>query len=168
MANTWQAPKEVWEVLERVRKSHPRLDLAKIAVAMVDSKPFIKNRFNWGRVSKFSPSNKIWMGARFDFCINICTEIWSTLTDPQRDAFIDLHLTRLDAEYEPETVIEGKKKVVVRDEMGRIKYTSTVKLNDNGEIKWIVYPLDLLVFAENIKRYGLWTYDIGQIKEAVG
>ena len=56
-------------------------------------------------------------------------------------------------------MVEGNKKVPVKDEWGRVKYTNVVKTDDDGKPKWRVDPFDLDVFAKNVLHYGLWMKD---------
>lgn len=160
MPLTWKAPSNVLDMLQNVKNTHhsPRLDQASFTVVFNESKPFTKNRFNWGSVAKFSSFNKLFQDPdKYDFCITLCSDVWhSILTNDQKQALLDLHLTRCEPEYIPETVVEGKKKKVVKDEWGRIKYTSDIKYDDDGNPKWLVAALDLTVFMNNAKRYGLW------------
>lgn len=170
MPLTWKAPKEIVELVNEVKNKHhvPRLLEANVAVALTDTKPFKKNRFNYGNVVKFSTFNQMWQGARYDFCITLCATVWrDILTDVQRESLIDLLLERCSVEYEPETVEENGKKIVLKDDVGRIKYTDEIKVDEEGVPKWVVNPLDLHVFAQNAKRYGLWCDDLDEIKSAI-
>jgi len=169
MSLTWKCPDNVFELLSFVKaKHHPDLEKAAFSIAFNDSKPFIKNRFNWGGVNRFSEFHKIWHDTKIDFCVTICSDVWHSILDnDQREALLDLHLTRCELEYVPEIVIEGKKKIVVKDEWGRIKYTDEIKLDDNGLPKWMVVPLDLTVFCKNVKRYGLWCAELEDLQSAM-
>jgi hypothetical protein len=151
MSIIWKAPSTILDQLNELKQKHhsPRLDAAEFVVAFNESKPFVKNRFNWGSLKRFSDFHKIWQGQKY--------EIWqSMLTPDQQLALLDLHLCRCAPEYVPESVIEGKKKKVIKDEWGRVKYTNELKYDDNGNPKWVVTPLDIEVFMENVSRYGLW------------
>jgi hypothetical protein len=169
MPVTWKAPTNVLEMLAEVKeKYHGELADASIVVTFTDSKPFVKNRFNWGSVKKFSEANKIWFAQKHDLCIDLCSEVWhSVLDNRQREALLDLHLSRCAPEYEPEEVVENGKKKVVKDEFGRVKYTQTVKLDDEGNPKWVISPLDLTVFTSNVRRYGLWCPELDGLREAI-
>jgi len=170
MPITWKATQNVWDLVSEVKLKHhdQRLSQASIAVSFSDSKPFIKDRFNWGNVSRFSGFNKIWMNTKHDFCIQICSDVWSAiLTTEQKEALIDLHLSRCAAEYIPEVIVENDKKVVVKDQWGRVQYTNEVKLDDEGNPKWRVLPLDLIVFTQNVGRYGLWCNELNDFKQAI-
>jgi len=163
MAVIWKAPANILDQLNEVKaKFHsPRLDGATFAVALMDSKPFVKNRFNWGTVKRVSDFQKIWLSQEFQFCVVLCSDVWHTILTPaQKEALLDLHLSRCSPEYLPETVMEGKKKITVKDEWGRIKYTDEIKYDENGNPKWIISPLDLEVFTENVRRYGLWCSEL--------
>ncbi len=170
MSLIWKSPADVLELLETLKlEHHPELELAKFTVAFDESKPFNKDRFNWGNVYKFSQFNKLWQVEKFDFCILLCSEIWySILSKDQQTAWIDLHLTRCGVEYIPETVMEGKKKKVVKDDWGRIKYTTEMKLDDDGRPKWVINPLDLPVFCKNASRYGLWCPALSDLQTVIG
>ena len=54
------------------------------------------------------------------------------------------------------TVVENKKKKVVKDQWGRVEYTTDLKLDANGDPIWRVMPIDLYVCAANARKYGLW------------
>lgn len=166
----WKAPNAIDELVESVLKKHhsPRLDMARIAIALDDSKAFVKNKFNWGNVSKFSYFNKLWQNQKFDFALVLCSDSWhDILTDSQKEALVDLHLTRCEVEYIPETVIEGKKKKVVKDDWGRVKYTNEIKTDDEGNPKWYVSPLDVYVFVQNVSRYGNWCSEFCEIEKVI-
>lgn len=166
MATIWKAPANVCEQLQSIKEQnhHPRLQEATIAVAFNDAKPYVGDRINLGKVSKFSSFNKIWMNQQYDFSIVLCSDVWHSILNPeQREALLDLHLTCCQVEYVPETVQEGNKKVVVKDEHGRTKYTEEVKLDDEGNPKWKKIPLDLYVFCDNVSRYGLWCQPLTEL-----
>lgn len=171
MADRWSADQVVYELLENVKeKNHPHLAAAKIAVEFVDSKPFIKDRLNLGKVSKFSKAAKIWHppNKRYDFCISICADVWMDLLQvAQREPYLDLKLCQCQVEYEPEVVEENGKKQVVKDEYGRVSYTDEVKVDADGEPMWKVVPVGIPVFVENVKRYGLWYEDFVELKQAI-
>jgi hypothetical protein len=163
MPVTWKAPANILDQLNEIQLKHhsPRLDAAKFVVALSETKPFIQNRFNWGAVKRFSEFQKIWLSEEYDFCIVLCSDVWHSILNPeQKEALLDLHLSRCSPEYVPETVVEGKKKKVVKDEWGRVKYTNEIKYDENGNPKWVVHPLDLEVFTDNVLRYGLWCSEL--------
>ena len=166
----WKAPNVVDELVEVVLNKHhsSRLQMAQIAIALDDSKSFVKNKFNWGSVNKFSSFNKLWQNQKFDFAIVLCSDSWNNiLNDSQKEALIDLHLTRCNLEYVPETVMEGKKKKVVKDDWGRIKFTNEIKVDDEGNPKWYISPLDIYVFVQNFERYGNWCSEFCQLNKFV-
>ena len=169
MALTWKCPDNVMELLDSVKnKNHPHLEQANFVVAFNDAKPFVKNRLNWGNISRFSEFNKIWQSEKYDFCVVICSDLWHSILDnSQREPLLDLHLCRCNVEYIPETVIEGKKKQVVKDEWGRVKYTDEIKLDANGNPKWQVSPIDFAVLCKNVYRYGLWCSELGAVKDVI-
>jgi len=170
MPAVWQANLDVVQLVEKVRlKNHvPRLELASVAICFSDTKPFVGGRFNWGKVSKFSPVAKLYHAKCFDFLITICADAWvSILDESQREALIDLHLERCQVDYEPVCEeINGVKKPI-KDEWGRIQVTDVIKTNDDGSPKWKVDPLDLNVFQSNVLRYGCWCEDLIEFKTAV-
>lgn len=169
MSVVWKSSSNVLDIVEKVKEAyHLHLKDAKIAVAFDESKPFVKDRFNWGKVGKFSDFNKIWQTPSFDFSIVLCSDVWNDMLNAsQQEALIDLHLCRCEVEYEPEIVMEGKKKVKVKDDLGRIKYTKEIKRDEDGNPKWRVAPLDLDVLSKNISHYGLWLDDFIQLKDTV-
>lgn len=170
MAITWKAPSNVFDLLNTIKEQHhcPRLQTARIAVAFTDAKPFVKDRLNLGKTSKFSPFAQIWQKEVYDFCIVLPSDLWHTIcNDDKRAALLDLHLTRCQVEYVPETVIEGKKKRVVKDDWGRTQYTDEIKCDEDGNPKWYVAPLDLVAFSQNGRRYGMWYEDLASLVDAL-
>lgn len=168
----WEVSSEVQAVVEEIKtKNHfKRLQEAQIAVSFNEGKPFVKGRFNWGKTSKFSSFAKIWhpKNKRYDFHISMPSDAWhSVLNASQREAWIDLHLTRCQVEYVPITVEEDGKKKPAKDEWGRVQYTEEIKRDDEGNPKWLVVPLDLNVFQENVFRYGCWCQDLLDFKAAI-
>ena len=96
MSIVWKAPSNILDLLDQVKTKnhHPRLETARVTVALNDSKPFLKNRFNWGTVTKFSEFNKLWQDEPHDFCLNVCSDVWHDLLDTnQQEALIDLQLS---------------------------------------------------------------------------
>ena len=168
MATSWKSPANVFELVDALKSQHhhPRLEQAQIAVCFMDNKPFSPNgRINWGKVTKFSQFNRIWQAHKYDFSMVICADLWhSILSKHQREALVDLQLSRMEVEYEPEMNEEGKP---VKDEWGRGQFTNDVKLDDEGSPKWRVLPLDLDVFAKNVRRYGLWCEEIHDFSHVV-
>ena len=108
--NPWKAPSEVVELVNQIKtRHHPRLATALVAVSFDDSKPFLRNKLNLGKVSKFSPLARLWQGQQHDFCLSIPMDLWhSILKGSQREAYLDLQLTRCTVEYKPEEVEERK------------------------------------------------------------
>lgn len=166
----WEVSEDVVNLLAKVKnKFHNNLSQATFALAFDESNAFVKNKFNWGKTLKFSEFNKLWQKpTKFDFAIVLSSSVWSEyLDDTQKEAIIDLHLCRCDAEYEPEVVLEGKKKIKVKDEHGRIKYTNTIKLDSNGNPKWKLDAIDMDVLSKNVKHYGLWSNEFLDIKNVI-
>lgn len=166
----WCAPAEVFDLVNTVKKKWhlPRLEEAEIAISFNDSKPFKNGRFNWGKTAKFSSLAKLWHSKKYDFHISLCADAWLTvLKASQREALIDLHLTRCVVEYMPETIEENGKKHPVKDEWGRVQFTNEIKKDDDGIPKWKIDPLDLNVFQENVIRYGVWCQDLLDFKSAI-
>lgn len=163
MANKpWPAGPEVVAVLEEIKEKnhHPRIELAKVALAFVDAKAFVKDRFNWGKARRLSPVSQLWhaKGKVYDYEIILPADGWyQVLQGIQKEAWIDLHLARFRPEMKPTTVeINGKQKPV-KDKFGRIEYTDEMKIDEKtGEPIWKCDPLDLHVFADNASRYGVW------------
>lgn len=167
--NPWKAPQEVFDLVQNVKNKHhaDRLTEASIAVCFDDSKPFVRNKINLGKVTKFSHLAKLFQSQPYDFVLTLCSDLWvEVLDNSQREALIDLLLTRCQVEYIPETVEENGKKKPVKDEWGRIQYTKEVKTDEAGNPKWKVSPLDIDVFTENVRRYGLWLDCIIEFKDA--
>ena len=131
MSNPWVASNEVVSLLAVVKSKHhsPRLDQCEIAVCFDEGKAFLKNKLNLGKLSKFSPTARLWQRNKYDFCISIPMELWTTVLQPrQREAYLDLMLTRLDMEYIPEIIEENGKKKKVMDEFGRVQYSQVPKI----------------------------------------
>jgi len=170
-AMVWRAGQDVVDLADAVKQAHhlPRLDAAEIVVAFSDAKPFVKNRLNLGSVRKFSSSQKIWLAKECTFCITLIADVWHKILQDQncRKAWIDLHLTRCEPVYIPETVEENGKKKVVKDDWGRVQYTTEIKLDDDGNPKWQIVGLDVGVFTQNVKRFGLWYEDLQEFGKVV-
>lgn len=150
--------------------NHPHLEQALIALEFVDSKPFIKDKVNLGKVSRFSKATQLWFSqdAQYNFLISVCADVWyGILKETQREALLDLHLTRCGVAYEPETVVINGKKTTVKDEFGRVEYTDQIKTDDEGRPVWKLSPLDIGVITSNIRRYGLWYDDLLELKDAI-
>lgn len=166
----WKAPDEVVNLLDQVKAKHHTVPLgaAKIAISFDDSKSFLRNKLNLGKVTKFSPLARLWQVERHDFCLSIPMELWlAVLKGNQREAYLDLQLSRCGVEYLPEEVEENGKKKPIKDEWGRVHYTQEIKVDDEGNPKWKVMPLDLEVFSANVRRYGLWHDDLLELKDAI-
>jgi hypothetical protein len=168
--DVWPADQTVFQLVEKVKaKHHPRLADAHIAVSIADNKAFVNDRFNWGKTSKFANRAKIWHpdDKRYDFEISISADAWNILTEAQREAYIDLRLSCMQLDYEPEVVEENGKKKPVKDKYGRKVYTTTPKLDKNGNVKWKVIPPDIYVITDNVSRYGLWCRDVIEFAQVV-
>jgi hypothetical protein len=170
----WQAGTDVTDLFHEIKTKHhlPRLEMARFAVCFTDTAPFLKGRFNWGKVQKFTPMAKLWHheDMKYDFLVVLCGEAWQNILDmKQREALVDLHLTRCDVDFEPEMAIDPitNKNTVVKDEFGRIQMSTNVKVDDDGVPKWKVHPLDLHVFTSNVTRYGVWSEELLDFKKAV-
>lgn len=157
-----KAPAPVTDLFREVReKHHPNLDQAAIGVCFTDAKPFRGDQINLGKVSKFSPADQVWQDTKRDFCITLCADVWyQILNEEQREALADLHLTCCDVEHEPVVEIVGNRKKPVKDEWGRVQKTDEIKYNDDGSPKWKIRPLDLIVFADNARKYDLWLKEV--------
>jgi hypothetical protein len=170
MSNPWKASDEVVQILDLVKSKHhsPRIDDCRVAVCFDDSKPFVKNKLNLGKLSKFSSTARLWQREKYDFCLIIPMELWTTILKvDQREAYIDLMLTRCDMEYVSEVIEENGKKIKLTDEFGRIQYSKVPKEDKEGNVKWKIDPLNLEVFAKNVRKYGLWQEDLLILKEAI-
>lgn len=168
--NAWKAPADILAMVDDVKQRHhaQRLGPASVAVAFDDSKPFLKNKINLGKVTKFNAFSKLWQNTRHDFCLTIPSDLWvSVLNSTQREAYLDLQLTRCEVEYYPEIAVENGKKKPIKDDWGRIQYTDKMKTDDAGDPKWKVVPLDLEVLIKNVRRYGPWLDELTELKEAI-
>ena len=158
MADTWKASEDVQELCNSlITKYHSDLEQARFIVVFSDTKPFNRDRLNFGKATKFSQFNKLFQGTKYDYCLNVCADVWqSVLTDDHKEALIDLLISCCSPEYEAEVIVENGKKKTVKDEWGMVKYTNELKLDDDGDPKWLVMPLDIVAFVDNARRYGLW------------
>lgn len=167
----WPADESVFSLVEKVKKLWhlPRLAEANIAVSMADTKPFVNERFNWGKTTKFSNSAKVWHpeNKRYDFLITLSINAWDILITEQKEALIDLHLNCMQIEYEIEMVEKDGKKKPAKDKWGRKVYTETPKMDEDGNYKWKVFKLDLPVIQYNIARYGCWCQDLIDLNSAI-
>ena len=166
----WRAPSEVQDLILKVKAEHhsPRLDQGTLAVCFDDSKPYVKNRINLGKLAKFTSIAKLYQRDRFDFVLTVPSDLWSeVLTDERRrEAYFDLQLSRCDMEYIPEVIEENGKKVKVADESGHVKMTNEPKYDAEGNPKWKILPLDLTTFFGNVRRYGIWLDELEMLNEA--
>lgn len=169
MANVWKASDDVLDIVKKVQSLHhsPRLDRAVIAVCFDESKPFVKNKINLGRILKSSPLSRLWQIRPHDFCLVIPSDLWHSVLTDRREAYVDLQLTRCVVEYLPDTVEENGKKKPIKDEFGRVQYSTEPKCDEEGNPKWAISPADLEAFASNVRRYGLWLDELVDIKDAV-
>lgn len=166
----WKVPGDVLGLIYDLKERfhHPRLEGAEIVACFEDSKAFKHERLNLGKVFKFSEVNKIWQAKPAVFGISISSNLWHDVLNAQtREAYLDLQLARCQVEYVPEMVVENGKKKPVKDDWGRTVFTNEIKVDENGEPKWRVVPLDLSVFIGNVRRYGLWCDDLVDFGEAV-
>jgi len=171
-SQTWPAPADVVGLMEEVKEqNHPRLELAKVALAFVDAKAFLKGRFNWGKARKFTPQAKLWHAKdkKYDFEITLPADGWyQVLQGVQKEAWLDLHLSRFRPEMKPVMVEVNGKQKPVKDDFGRIEYTNDMKIDEKtGEPIWCVDPLDLHVFSDNAARYGVWCQDLQDFEAAL-
>ena len=167
---TKAGPQVVAQLNEVKEKNHPHLEQALIAVQFADSKPYVKDRLNLGRVSKLSKAAKLWLpnNEKWDFVVTLPADVWYGLfNDKQKEAWLDLLLTRCQVEYEPNTVVENGKKIVIKDEFGRVEYTDQFRCDDEGRPIWKVSPCDAAVIAANIGRYGAWFESFVNLKMAI-
>lgn len=164
---------DVIQVLDDIkRKHHARIIDASVAVLFKAVKPFTGDgRFNFGQVKKFTPSAKIWHHPNrvYDFEITIPEDSWHVILTPhQREALLDLHLTRCTAEFVPLEVEKNGKRKKAKDQWGRLQFTDQIRLDEaTGLPIWKVLPLDIMVLAENARRYGLWHDDLRYLGDAV-
>lgn len=162
----WAVGDDVARLIEQVKQKHhlKRLEMAEIAACFVENKPFTADgRFNWGRVRKFNAMDKLWhpQDRAYDFLMVLCSDAWhSVLNQHQREAYIDLMLTRCTADYKPVEVVENGKAKKVKDKWGRLEFSEDIRCDEAGNPVWKVAPLDIVVFAMNAKRYGLWHEDL--------
>ena len=167
----FQAKQELFDFVEEVKnKNHEHLGSARIAVCLNESKAFEKNKFNFGKVTKFSQSAKIWHPAnkKFDFLLNFSMQAFEeVLSKAQQEANIDLLLSCCKTEYLPEVVIENNKKKPVLDELGRVVFTKEFKLDKDGNPVYKVSPMDICVYHENVSRYGCWCEDLIEFKKVI-
>lgn len=174
MSSFWSASADLNSKLSQLIEKYHQSRLStpvgdcKITIALTDSNAFVDDKLNWGVIKKFNKFNKVWMNKDFDFCIVLSSELLNILKETQKEAILDLHLSRIRPQYQPKKIVESGKKVIVKDEWGRTEYTDQIKLDKDGNPKWILDPvLDLQVFANNIKRFGFWCEDLVDFQEAI-
>ena len=166
--NPWKAPSEVVAIVEDVKQTHPELKQARFAVSFDDSKPFLNNKLNLGKLTKFSPLSKLWQGQQYDFCLTIPMDLWqSVLKEDQKAAYIDLCLSRCTVEYKVDEIEENGKKKKIKDEWGRVQYTNEIKTDDDGNPKYKIEPLSIEVYIDNISRFGLWMDSLQELSVVV-
>lgn len=166
----WQAGNEVADLLNHVKESYhsPRLAEAEIGVCFDDSKPFKKGKFNWGKVVKFAPVAKLYQEKKLDFALIIPADVWhEVLSGKQREAYLDMLLTRCQAEYLPVTIEENGRKKPVKDKWGRTEYSDEIKLDEEGNPVWKTVSMDACILADNVKRFGPWFEDLEKVEEAL-
>lgn len=165
----WSADQSVFDLVEKVKTKHhlPRLADAGIAVTIKDAKAFVRNRFNWGTTTKFSPAAKVHLDKSYDFLITLASDAWNILSGDQKEALIDLRVSCCQVEYEPEMIEENGKKKPVKDKWGRNVYTNIIKMDEEGNPKWKAVPLDLHIIQDNVGRYGCWCQDLVDLKSAI-
>jgi hypothetical protein len=168
----WIASAAVNDLLAKVRIKHSHLEEHNVSIIVLfsDGKPFVNDRINLGSLKRTPKLARVLGGGTqsYEFCLIVNMDVWTEILNPtQQEALLDLHLSRIEPEYEPETITENKKKKVVKDELGRVKYTSVVKTNEDGRPKWKLNPLDLQVFTQNVTRYGLWSEELATFSKAV-
>lgn len=170
MTLPWKAPKEVTDLMEEVKsKNHDeRLATADVLVWFDESKPFVNNSLNLGKAIKLGPVHRVLDEDRHNFLITLPSDVWhNILVGKQREAWLDLHLTRFTPDYKPQTVIVNGRKRPVKDQWGRIEYTTEVRTDKNDNVIWKVLPLDLEVYTDNIGRYGLWLEGLTGLAAAI-
>jgi len=171
MAVHTKASPEIRQDMQEIKESHhPHLAQALIALSFNDGKPYVKDRLNLGKVSKFSQAARLWLpeATKYDFSISLCADTWfGILNNKQRRALLDLRLSQCQVEYLPATVQVNGKTQVIKDEYGRAEYTKDFKTDDEGRPVWKVAPLDLAVFTSNVQRFGVWFEDLSELKNAI-
>ena len=166
----WKVSDEVISVFNSVKdKFHSRIKDVRIALCFDDSKLFVKNKLNLGKVVKFNSLNKLWQNNSYDLCLIIPADLWTDVLkdNSQREAYLDLQLTRCDVEYIPQEIKENNKKIKVKDDYGRIQYTNEPKLDKDGNLKCVVSPIDIEVYTNNVSRFGLWYESLNEFKDVV-
>lgn len=169
MSKLDKAPDLVQEIVKKLKeKNHcPRLEEASVAVCFDGSKPFKKDRFNWGCVKKFPSLGRVFPGEHHDFVLIVPYAGYEMMTENQRMAWLDLLLEMCQVEYVPEFEVVNKKKKEKIDEFGRKVYTNEIKRDKDGVPKWKKLCLDLPTYVANVKRFGCWIEEIKDFKEVV-
>lgn len=162
MAKMWVGDDLVQMKLANVKESHSRLEGAGVVICFADAKAFKDGRMNWGKVAKTNPLTKALTAnvGEFEFVITIPFETWQFLNNEQKNALLDLHLSRCTPVYLPKTEVVNGKKIPVQDEYGKIEYTDEYKLDKDGCIIWKVLQLDLPIFVDNVKKHGAWCHEM--------
>ena len=163
---------EAYKTMENlIEKYHKHLKEAKIVIYANDKSKTKGDKVIIAESSK--ASNKLKASINADFTITLYVDTWSSLSPDQKQACLDHELTHCGVQYEPirEQIglsKTGKSKTrIVRDEYGRVQYTSDIKRDENGVPKWKLVIHDLEEFRDIVRRHGMWDEDIQRFKEVL-
>jgi hypothetical protein len=156
----------IWEPGEDIKKivkdlkdaNYPDLNQASIWVLVNDANPLVDNRLTPVEARICTTTEKFKSG--HDFKIVIRARAWEKLTDDQRKIALDEALSRCGVRYKPQTVTVNGKEEPIKDDLGRILYSSEIMTDDSGTPKWKMNRPDVSAFFALIKRYGSHSVDI--------
>ena len=154
MASIWEAPSNIVDIFERVRREHHERRLAKASLwYLVSDGPAVsRNQVVHTKVNRCTKPEKLASG--HDFRIVVLAESWSHLTDAQREVVADEALCRCGVKYVPRMVEINGKEQPLKDEWGRVIHTDQISYDDEGVPKWVLNPPDAGLFYAVLRRHG--------------
>ena len=106
MADTWEAGKDIWEVVQDlISKHHPMLAMVDKEIAIIFKEKASKTggQVVLGKSSRAPGVLKLLGKAEYKFIIEIAGDEWTTLADNQRLALLDHLLCACNVEEDPKT-----------------------------------------------------------------
>lgn len=168
MATIWDEHLEsIQGLLKKVKdQHHPHLELASIWLLATNSNPIVDNKIVYTRVSRCTKTEKL--KTNHDFKIIVSADVYLLLTDDQQEIVIDEALCRCGVKYMPQTIQTGNgKEEVVKDQLGRIIYTTEIALDSEGMPRWKLNKPDAETFFALLQRRGLYSQEIQNIDNAL-
>lgn len=158
----WEATDEYKQLVNDLKNAyHEHLALASIWVLITDQKHIVDNRLVITDTKRCTKTEKLKTG--HDFKITIRAESWPVLTEAQRKIAIDEALCRCGVRFMPETMNINNKDIPIRDDIGRVIYTTTIATDDQGNPKWKMNQLDAGAYFGLLQRYNVYSEEVGNI-----